>query len=413
MINLIGWHILRPGVVTRAFFFLLKQIMKEYRLASFAPKPSQMNKLLALVLISLSCSNIFAQESTLNNYTGIWQDDASWSDGSQQPITGIGPGSNINIYGYITKGVTGDLTGLDFAASNETDDFIVSDTLVVHGNVTFANKAMNLVIPVGGVMIIFGDFSATNKIVLSNGGILVITGDANFSPSPQDNYIDGGGEFFVEGTVSGNTDASTADTNSGPLNSSGYTDIINFVNNSGVTPLPIELVNFYGKELDNQIVLEFSTATEENFSYFEIQRAYAGEEFESIGELNGYGNSSTRKDYAFIDEHPEPGLNYYRLKSVDLDGTYEYSRIILVRFTSSIQLEVSPNPTDGSIYLKTSLPTTGGLKYDIVNQYGSVVKEGILSQFNTEVDLASLNKGIYIVRLIEAPNAKSQRVILK
>ena len=212
--------------------------------------------LLGLISLSLLLGfELQAQDNTKNNYTGSWQDNNSWVDGSQQPISNIGPGVDINIDGYITKGISGDLVGLSFAANNDGNNITIRDTLVVFGDVTFANKAMNLVIPVGGVMIVFGDFSATNKISLSNGGILVITGNATFSPSPQDTYVDGGGEFFVEGSVSGNANASTADTNSGPLANSVYTDIINFVSGNGVNALPIELIFFVAKSEDSEVNL--------------------------------------------------------------------------------------------------------------------------------------------------------------
>jgi hypothetical protein len=243
------------------------------------------------ILLVLSALVSKGQENTKNNYTGIWQDDGSWVDGTQQPVTNIGPGVDINIDGYITKGTSGDLIGISFGANNESENFTVRDTLVVFGDVSFANKSMNLVIPVGGVMIVFGDFSATNKITLDNGGILVITGDASFSNSPQDDYVDGGGEFFVEGNVTGNADASTADTNSGPLNDSGYTDIIDFVNNNGMTPLPVELLFFNGKVFNETVKLNWATASEENFEYFSIERSADGIDFKEIAQVAGSGDT--------------------------------------------------------------------------------------------------------------------------
>lgn len=310
--------------------------------------------LLFFAVFFLSCMVIQAQDNTKNDYTGIWQDNNSWVDGSQQPITGIGPGEDINIYGYITKGTSGDATGISFGSNNDGDDFIVRDTLVVFGDVDFANKAMNLVIPVGGVMIVFGDFSATNKITLSNGGILVITGDANFSPSPQDNYVDGGGEFFVEGTVSGNSDASTADTNSGPLASSGYTAIKDFVGNNGATPLPIDLVYFTAKQNENTIELDWATTSEENFDYFIIEHSDYSFEFQSIGELQGNGGHGMITSYHYIDEAPLVGINYYRLKSIDYDGTFDYHPIVSVDFTGNFSRELLlyPNPASMEFTLR-------------------------------------------------------------
>ncbi len=66
-----------------------------------------------------------------------------------------------------------------------------------------------------------------------------------------------------------------------------------------------------------------------------------------IGKIQGSGNSQSTIEYTFIDESPNIGLNYYRLKQVDFDGQFEYSKVITVNFDrkNSDDLEVFPNPT--------------------------------------------------------------------
>ena len=177
--------------------------------------------------------------------------------------------------------------------------------------------------------------------------------------------------------------------------------------------LPIELLFFSGAENNESILLNWATASEENFDYFEIQRTYEGTTFENIGKVKGNGNSYSKLEYNFTDDSPELGLNYYRLKSIDLDGSFEYSEVILVKFSSTIQLKISPNPSNGIISIKTNQPIKGSLAFEITSQFGTRVYSGTLTEFNTQVNLGELTKGVYIVRLIGLSNVKSQRFILK
>ncbi len=96
--------------------------------------------------------------------------------------------------------------------------------------------------------------------------------------------------------------------------------------------LPIELLAFRGKQLGAIIQLHWETATERNNSYVEVQRSRDGKRFEALGRVLGAGNSATLQRYAFTDEQPLAGVNYYRLRQVDFDGKEEYHRVIAVLF---------------------------------------------------------------------------------
>ncbi|MCB0496758.1 MAG: T9SS type A sorting domain-containing protein [Cyclobacteriaceae bacterium] len=388
-----------------------------------------MKRITFFLIFSLLFSKLIeAQDISNNNYSGSWTDNNSWNGGSGWSQGGTpatlglpdGTARDITIQGYIEVGtapapVPGSGNILTFSANKDSYDFIVNDTLVVYGDVDFANKSMNLVLGPGAVFIVFGNLDMNNKIDIASSGTLVVSG--NFNKSGSQGSYTGTGNVYA-GSFSGdaeNTIDSSGDSSFiiDQLSDDGFGDIENFVNNNGTTPLPIELLYFVGEESGSQIVLKFATAMEENFDYFAIEKAYDGVDFETIGEISGSGNSSSKNEYSYLDTNPEPGLNYYRLRSVDLDGTFEFSETILVKFTANLQLEVSPNPSSGRISLRTSLPTTGGLMYNMINQQGMVVIRGELSQFNTEVDLSGLPKGIYIVRLLDAPNSRAQRIVLK
>lgn len=99
--------------------------------------------------------------------------------------------------------------------------------------------------------------------------------------------------------------------------------------------LPIELMAFTGKRIDNTIELYWRTATEQNNHFMEVQRSKDGKTFEPLAQIPSKAESffsATPLDYRFTDNRPMPGVNYYRLRQVDLDGKEEFHSIIAVLF---------------------------------------------------------------------------------
>ena len=98
------------------------------------------------------------------------------------------------------------------------------------------------------------------------------------------------------------------------------------------TILPIELIDFQAFPVGDKVELQWSTASETNSDRFMIERSKDGAVFEPIGMVTAAGNSAQMNQYAHLDRSPYPGLNYYRLQQVDLDGTFEHSAAGRVRF---------------------------------------------------------------------------------
>lgn len=312
------------------------------------------------------------------------------------------------------------LSNLNDKNGNSTVTFDASTTLnSLTLNYKSGNNPLEIIIPSGITLTVTNDLimnltSVVQDKFLTVDGDLIVGGTLDFGDI--DLEIDGTGSIDAS-TITGDGATTCSSSGGGTGTCPTITADTCDPSSGGLcaesgTVMPVELIFFTGVEAENGVLLNWATASEENFDYFQVERAAEGTNFEPLGEINGAGESYTRLDYSFEDEFPELGFNYYRLKSVDLDGTFEYSNVTLVRFTSNIQFEISPNPTSGNISLRTSLPTTGGLRYEITNQFGTIVKDGTLSRFNTEIDLGGQTKGVYIVRLIDVPNAKVQRIIL-
>jgi hypothetical protein len=113
----------------------------------------------------------------------------------------------------------------------------------------------------------------------------------------------------------------------------------------GTGVLPITLLNFDAKYIENKVIINWATMTETNNNFFAIERSSDGFNFEIIATIKGAGNSTSTIKYQTIDHNPLSGINYYRLKQVDFDGKYQDSKIISVKtFFSENTLTVYPNP---------------------------------------------------------------------
>jgi len=173
-------------------------------------------------------------------------------------------------------------------------------------------------------------------------------------------------------------------------------------------PLPVTLARFEGKAIENSTYLQWTTTEEVNASHFEIQRSSDARHFEAIGAVAAKGESKAVVDYDFTDTVPGPGSHYYRLKQIDLDGTYSFSRTITVRFDAEASTTLYPNPTAGILRIEANSPVGQVEIFD--NRGVSMGKAGLktLPGSNVrEISLQGMRPGIYFVKV----NGKSFRVM--
>lgn len=187
------------------------------------------------------------------------------------------------------------------------------------------------------------------------------------------------------------------------------------------SPLPVELIAFTAKVEGSEVLLEWETASELNNDYFVVERSFDGENFESIGEVTGNGTTKQTSYYEYWDSRPSVGTNYYRLKQVDFDGSFEYSSIIEVKIESNVEtqfdLTIYPNPTSTSnVKLKLFSDEPGLPVYlTITNLSGMVIKQSKLEgmiiedQYALNVDLKS---GIYLLRVQQGNYEITKRLVI-
>ena len=171
--------------------------------------------------------------------------------------------------------------------------------------------------------------------------------------------------------------------------------------------LPVELASIDGSLEDDAIMLHWSTASELNSDYFEVQRSIDGKHFERIGQVVAQGFSNGLFDYEFMDGYPGFGPNYYRLKQVDLDGDYEFSEIVVVEYISA-EFQVFPNPADHYILIQTE--EMDERVFEVFDMSGRKIKSVSTpyGQYRIVIDLNDLQAGAYYVKESSSKSAKSQ-----
>lgn len=214
--------------------------------------------------------------------------------------------------------------------------------------------------------------------------------------------------------VSGNIPVNLA-TSVGPI-----TQTFNILDPTCISPLPVELTRFTGQPANEGIVLNWSTASEKNNDHFDIERSIDGKNFEKIGIQKGKGTTSAASEYKFLDKHPQKGLNYYRLKQVDFDGTHEYSHIVKVTTEKgmlSLGVKLIPNPcsNENCSVLLQGVDTSKELVVEMKDLTGRTVLRQVIPADQPSFNLpkANLGKGVYILSAKNGQNFTYQKVIIQ
>ncbi len=203
-----------------------------------------------------------------------------------------------------------------------------------------------------------------------------------------------------------------------PTGASGYCQhTIHWPYFIGAAPLPIELTSFDVFVLNNNVVLEWSTAIEKNNAYFVIERSKDAVNFEYVGKVNGSGSTSEKKNYSFIDYSPYNGITYYRLKQVDYDGSFEYTKFKVISYNSE-QDEITIVPNPASDYVKINFICNESKKQtlNIYNNKANLVKSMELNceaGFNSkEINLSGYEKGLYFISIFSDDKVYKSKLVI-
>ena len=200
------------------------------------------------------------------------------------------------------------------------------------------------------------------------------------------------GAQFIKGTISGQTV---------PFAMSGAADVsssveVGFRLVSNVL-LPVELIEFSAVNDSKNNNVFWETASEIHNDYFEIQRSDNGVLWDSIGVVDGNGTSFESSKYNYVDENVDCTTCYYRLKQVNLDGTFEYSNVVVVKRSLTIAFALYPNPAVETVNVSSDDEIES---LSVINSLGSIVSENLeVYSVTSKVDVQEYPAGTYFVRI--------------
>jgi len=183
-------------------------------------------------------------------------------------------------------------------------------------------------------------------------------------------------------------------------------------------PMPVTFLHFTATKQGNTVNLDWSTATETNSDKFIIERSANGTEFNNqLGSVKAAGNSTTVQRYRFNDLSPMNKWNYYRLKQLDTDGKYAYSKTASVYFDKEAFLSVYPNPVRDVTTIEFMTAQAGKINIEVYDSKGSLM---IRTTYNpmagmnrTSVNMESFSKGIYTLKCYTEKNTLGVMKLIK
>jgi hypothetical protein len=183
--------------------------------------------------------------------------------------------------------------------------------------------------------------------------------------------------------------------------------------------IPVELTSFAGITEENDVVLNWSTATETNNQGFEIQRKTNGE-YERIGFVEGHGTTTELQNYSFRDKNVNTGTYNYRLKQMDFDGSFEYSGEIIVEVSQPADYFLSqnyPNPFNPSTKISYALAEDVDVSLKVFDVLGNEVATLVndnqpAGNYDINFDAGNLSSGVYYYTLAAGEFTATKKLIL-
>ncbi len=180
-----------------------------------------------------------------------------------------------------------------------------------------------------------------------------------------------------------------------------------------VAALPINLISFEASVYANdQVKLDWVTASEENNAFYTIERSANGADFETVGRIDGAGNSNELLHYSFVDANPISGTSFYRLKQTNFSGTFDFSEIrsvnVISRFEPSYNIYPNPIRQGETLRIAYTIERDQTLQISVMNSKGQLVlrkeERASLTSRYIELSTAQLSKGLNLIRILDANN---------
>jgi hypothetical protein len=399
-------------------------------------------KLLSLLLI-LVCGGAYAQTFQT---AGSWGTASNWSTGSVP--SGTGTDATVSANATVSGG---SFTIGNVSVDNNTTLTVSSGATLTLGSavlydpptsttkksLTFSNSGT---LTVSGTLVIYGDLVVNNSLTLNITGSMTVYGDIIMTNGGS-LAVTGSGQLVVEGDLVGGNNTTIDTTGSTSSPAIGIGGVINIgggnssisgpagsINAGGCTcsgcasgcpstVLPIELLYFRVNLDGASVKLNWATTMEENFSKFIIQRSEEGLHFVDIGEVAGQERNiyDIVSKYSFEDINPVLGYNYYRLKALDLDESFEYFGVKSVRVQGVKAISAYPNPVAGNaISFSTNFNPSEGDRVKVLNTFGKELYNlEVSGNVTTFTPAEDLSPGVYFIQYVGSDYKETVRVIIQ
>lgn len=338
--------------------------------------------------------------------------------------SGFGHTNHLTIINYGTLFLEGS-TNFD-----ATTIYNVGNSAIISTSGDFIVNGDDSIFIIGGALIVNGEFGLNNGTALfcfsDDAGINAVDVQVN---SPNEIHVDPGSNSCLRYTGSADANSNITQDAFSVCMAPGATPIQSFQSwgpnvtvttgclatcRGGKEVLPIKLRSFVANvNLDNTVSLQWVSSEEINTLKFEVERSNTGASFETIAIVNAAGNSGTDITYAYSDKQPLTGANYYRLKMVDIDGTYTYSPVRTVGLTVINNLKWTINSNNELVvYLP---PVNSNASVRLIEISGKILwqQHVNINQLTLTIPVSNIASGIYIIGYSDSKTRQSVQVFIQ
>lgn len=177
--------------------------------------------------------------------------------------------------------------------------------------------------------------------------------------------------------------------------------------------VPVSLTSFDAQKMNTRVKLSWRTAQEINSSRFEVQRSADGRSWATLAVIPAAGNSNSPRDYYQWDDAPIFGLNYYRINQINLNENSNYTPVKTISFNPGYEVLITPNPAHALLHIYLTKNNNNATKIILYQSNGQQVKQWLTHQIDLQVDVSTLPRGLYFVKIINGEAVITEKLLIQ
>ena len=217
--------------------------------------------------------------------------------------------------------------------------------------------------------------------------------------------------YYMSNTASVLTDVTSLVSSYANTTTDHYPIFTRYAFDAGI--LPVTLVSFTVTKQNTAAVIKWATAQEINSKLFIVERSIDGRNWVTAGSVNAAGNSTTTSSYTLTDYTPATGLNYYRLKQIDLDGKFQYSQVKTVTFDKQTAFNILPNPAKNFVNISWVKSNDAPVTVSVVDFAGKVIQQSSTTATNLQLNTSHFAKGTYIIKVLNGQQVSTKKLLVQ